>query len=272
MPSRALRCGWECRRPLLAGLCLGLAVASRITPAFAIPVFLVEWWRAGRRPLALVKFAAPLALIAAALMAMNVARFDDPLQFGHRYLEIRWQQRIQELGMFSLQYLPRNLEAALWLRPQVQAGGWPWLRWSHHGMGLLIGCPWIWALVWARDRETPAVPAAPDASPSPPSGRLSRARALALWVAVAGVAAPSLLYQNTGFRQFSYRFALDYLPMIMLLLAFGGAARGRGRRRAFALLVVLGAVVQIYGAWLWGRAPGMLFVRDMWWPFTPLTS
>ncbi len=266
-----LALSWEARRPAAAGLCLALAVASRVTPAFALPVFLVEWWRSGRKPLALVKFAAPLVITAAALMWMNAARFDDPLQFGHRYLEIRWQQRIQELGMFSLQYLPRNLEAALWLRPQVITSGGPWLRWSQHGMGLLVGCPWLWALIWARDRGD-AKPKQPSEERPAPSGRLTLAQRVALWVAIVGTATPTLLYQNTGFRQFSYRFAMDYLPMLLLLLAFGGAARGRRRRLVFAVLVVLGALVQLYGAWYWGRAPGRLFVRDMWWPFVDLTA
>ena len=33
-----------------------------------------------------------------------------------------------------------------------------------------------------------------------------------------------------------------------------------------------GALVELYGAWMWGRAPGKLFVHDPWWPFAALTG
>ncbi|MCA9690653.1 MAG: hypothetical protein KC636_13670 [Myxococcales bacterium] len=246
-----LAASFQARRPALAGLWLALAVGCRVTPAFAAPFFLIEWWRAGRRPWALVRFLAPLVIAAVILATLNELRFGDPLEFGHRYLEIRWQRRIQELGMFSVAYLPRNLECALWLAPQVVTTGGPWLRWSQHGMGLLVGCPWLAGLVWARDRFPQRV---------------------GLWLTTALVAAPSLLYQNTGFRQFSYRFALDWLPAVTLLLAFGGAAKAGTRRWVFAALVLLGAALQVYGAYQWGRAPGRLFVHDLWWPLAPLPS
>ncbi len=238
---------YDARAPARAGLWLGLAVASRVTPAFAAVFFAWEWWRTGHRLHTLVRFAVPLFIIAAILMTLNTLRFDTPLEFGHRYLAIRWQTRIQEIGMFSPAYLGRNLEAMLWLAPQVNWQASPLVRFSQHGMGLLFATPWLLALLAAR--------------------RTFAARR-GLWLAVAAVAIPSLLYQNTGFRQFSYRFALDYLPMLLLLVALGGGAR----HKWFAALVVFAGVVQIYGAWLFTRAPGYLFVHDFWWPFAPLVG
>ena len=78
------------------------------------------------------------------------------------------------------------------------------------------------------------------------------------------VAIPSLLYHNSGQLQFSYRFAIDWLPMILIAIVFGGGAK----RPYFALLVGLGALWELYGAWMFGRRPGQLFVVDpVSWPF-----
>lgn len=234
---------WTAARPARAGLWLGLAVACRPHLLFAAIFFLLEWWREGRRPAALLRFLGPLALLGAAMALLNYARFDDPLEFGHRYLEIRWQERIQTFGQFSLHYLRRNLECLLWLWPQIQ---WAPLsvRWSIHGMGLVWGAPWLLCLLGARDP-------------------LPQRRGLVL--ATLAVAVPPLLYHNSGQMQFSYRFALDFLPLALVLLVAGGGARSR----MFLPLVVASAALQVYGAWMFQRAPGRLFVPDAWWPFPP---
>ncbi len=238
-----LAAAWDCRRPGAAGWWLGMAVACRVSMAFAVAFFVAEWWRTGHRLRPLLAFLGPLALLGAALAVHNWLRFDNPLEFGHRYLDIRWQVRMQTIGMFSGQYLLRNLECMLWLVPQVVPTA-PYLRWSIHGMGLLIGSPWLLLLIHARQP-------------------LPQRRGLIL--AALAVAAPVLLYHNSGQVQFSYRFALDFLPLLLLLLVAGGGARSRW----FAVLVVVAAVLQLYGAWNFARAPGRLFVADPWWPFSP---
>lgn len=244
-----LAAAWRCRKPGWAGLWLGLAVACRPHMAFALPFVLLEGWREHpnlrARLAAAARFAGPLALIGVALMANNYARFGDVLEFGHRYLEIRWQQRMQEIGMFSTEYLARNLQCAFSLLPVWREGPHEGLlpRVSLHGSSLVLGSPWLLALAWSRD----ALP-----------------QRLGLIVSAVAVAIPSLLYQNSGQIQFSYRFALDWLPMLLAAIVFGGGARGW----AFRGLVVLGGLWQAYGAWYFARKPGLLFVTDpRGWPF-----
>jgi hypothetical protein len=243
-----LASSWRARAPAWAGLWLGLAVACRPHLAFAVMFFLLEGWRetSGRKRLeAAVRFAIPLMLIGAALLTLNYLRFADPFEFGHRYLEIRWQQRMQEVGMFSTEYLGRNLRCAFSLLPVWREGAWDGRlpRVSIHGSSIVLGAPWVLALLWARDRCP---------------------QRWGLLISAVVVAVPSLLYQNSGQMQFSYRFALDWLPMILAAIVFGGGAR----RWWFAALVGLGAAWQLYGAWMFGRRPGQLFVTDpLGWPF-----
>lgn len=238
-----LDAGWRARRPVLAGVWLGLAVACRpINHLPAVIVFLSWWWRDGRRLGPLLRFAIPLAAIGGALAYFNWIRFDDIFEFGHRYLQTRWQARIQELGLFDASYVGRNLQCLLSLMPQL-GGDLPGFRVSIHGTALWLGSPWLFLL---------------------------RARAFvgeglaALWIAVLASALPSIAYQNSGQVQISYRFAVDWLPMVVVAMGLGGLAR----RRVFAVLVVAGALFHVTGSWYFARQTGRIFVTDPpGWPF-----
>jgi hypothetical protein len=242
--------GWRCHKPALAGLCLGLAVSCRPHLAFALPFFVGEWWRETQadpreRRLAALRFALPLLMIGSVLMTLNWLRFADPFEFGHRYLDIRWQKRMQEVGIFSLDYLGRNLRCMLTLWPVWGDGPWGGRlpKVSLHGTNILIGAPWLFALALGRERCP---------------------QRWGLLISALAVALPSLLYQNSGQIQFSYRFALDWLPLVLAALVFGGGAK----RPWFPLLVCAGAAWQLYGAYWFGRRPAQLFVTDpLGWPF-----
>jgi hypothetical protein len=205
-------------------------------------VFALEWWREGRRPAAALRFLAPLGVIGLLLAWHNWVRFESPFEFGHHFLEIRWQARMQEVGMFSLEYLPRNLQCLFWLAPQVSEQA-PYVRVSIHGMALWMSSSWVLAVLAARERFP---------------------QRWGLVLAMVGMAVPSLLYQNSGQIQPVHRFAADWLLLLVLLLAFGGAAR----RRWLPALVLVGVLVNAWGAWQLARKPGQLFVTDpMGWPF-----
>jgi hypothetical protein len=65
--------------------------------------------------------------------------------------------------------------------------------------------------------------------------------------------------------QTTYRFAVDWLPLVLLALAFGGATRRPG---LLLPLVAAGALFAVWTSWWFGRNPGKLFVRDpIGWPF-----
>jgi hypothetical protein len=238
-----LDAAWRCRRPALAGVWLALAIACRPTMGLAALFFGLEWWREGRRPLPLLRFVLPVLVGGALLMIHNDLRFEDPFEFGHRFLYMRWQDRVQEHGMFSTVYLERNLRCLLTLTPIVIAEA-PYLRFSIHGSALWLGSPWLVSFLWARERFP---------------------QRLGLWLTALALAIPPLLYQNSGQMQFTYRFAVDWLPCVVLALAFGGAGR---KLKLLVPLVVLGATLQIYGTWRFAHAPGRLFVQQpLGWPF-----
>lgn len=214
----------EGRRPVLAGLFLGCAFVTRTPMLFMFPLFLFEAWRAGREGFLgrLVRFAAPVAVIGLLAAAYNYARFGELTEFGHSYLDVRQQAQIEQYGLFDLRYLGRNLAVALTGLPEFSARA-PWIRISGHGLALWITSPALFLLLWPRERGPLHAP---------------------LWITVACVAAWTLLYQNSGWVQFGYRFSLDYMVFLVLLLAVGG----RPITRSVQALIVVGIAVNLFGA------------------------
>jgi hypothetical protein len=139
-------------------------------------------------------------------------------------------------GQFSLHFLPENLYTLLVRPPLVSLQPFrvapdPW------GMGLLLTCPaLLLALSTLVKKETGFF------------GKQSDKNLVSsLWLSIAFVQIPSLLYFNTGSYQFGYRFALDWLPLGVLLVALGmGGRLGWGGR----LLIAISVLMHLWGV-LW---------------------
>lgn len=233
----------DAHRPIVAGLALGAAAVTRTPMAFMFPLFVLEAVRVGgglaavrtdraaRRAvlLRLARFAAPVIVIAVVAAIYNAARFDAPTEFGHSYLNVRQQAQIEAHGLFSYQYLARNLAVAFTLLPEFPDRG-PWVQISGHGLALWVTTPAFLLLLWPTAR--------------PPIHR-------ALWLTAACVAVPTFFYQNSGWVQFGYRFSLDYTVFLVCLLAVGGRPLGRVARG----LIAAGVVINLWGAWTFARSP-----------------
>lgn len=243
------------RHPLLAALTLGLAFGSRTPMIFAFPFFFYELFRhhgvlekegVGAKVRSLftreillrsLVFVVILSCLVALWLLMNEVRFGDPFDFGHRHLQVRWLPRIQRWGLFDFHYLSRNLAAALVLTPWVTETP-PYFQIGHHGIALWLTTPVYFYLLWPRDSGRPLLKA--------------------LTICVLAVALPSLLYQNTGWVQFGYRFSNDYAMLLIMLLAVGG----RQMTRTFRTFVVLSIVVCAFGAITFNRIP-LFYNQDL---------
>jgi hypothetical protein len=222
----------EAKRPIVAGLALGAAALTRTPMAFMFPLFALEAWRMAegdRKQLVrtLVRFAIPVIAFAVAGMAYNVVRFGSPTEFGHTYLDVRQQTQIEQWGLASYHYLARNLAVAFTLLPEFP-GRAPWIQVGGHGLALWVTTPILLFLLWPR--EKPAIHRS-------------------LWITVACVALPSLFYQNSGWVQFGYRFSLDYMVFLLMLLAIGG----RPLTRVGKGLIIAGIVINLFGALTFDR-------------------
>lgn len=229
-------CSVDARHPILAGLALAFAATTRTPMAFMFPLFLMEAWRtqggSGDLPAVLRRvalFAAPVIVIALAAGLHNVARFGSFTEFGHSYLQVRQQALIETHGLFSFHYLSRNLSVAFALLPELSLSA-PYIAISGHGMAMWFTTPVLFYLLW------------PARKPA-----LHRA----LWASVALVAIPTLFYQNSGWFQFGYRFGLDYIVLLVCLIAIGGRPLGRVGKA----LIVIGIIINLFGAYTFDRHP-----------------
>ncbi|NOY91304.1 MAG: hypothetical protein GXP55_08845 [Deltaproteobacteria bacterium] len=248
--------GLDARRPVLAGLMLGLCFMARPTTLLLSLFFGVEalrmsrldgaptaapeaswqrrlwvWlrgveWRPVFKNVAL--FSAPILAVGLVAMWHNAARFDSPLEFGHTYLQIRWRPRIELWGLFNYHYLGKNLAVFLADLPWLSKAA-PYVKISRHGLALWFTTPALLLTLWPK-RVTPTI--------------------IACWVGLLPVALLDLCYQNSGWIQFGYRFALDYLPLLFLLLALGRRRFGWG----FGALLAFAIVVNTFGAITFDRA------------------
>ncbi len=250
--SGFLLCALDAERPALAGLLLACSFASRpVTSMFAV-VLAAEAARvsfAGTLPegslrvrlrafvagvdrgaLArrCVAFALPILPVLALCSAWNHARFGNwsPTAFGHEHLSVAWHDRMLRWGLFSYHYLGKNLACVLtilpWFPARGTAGAAPF-QINEHGLALWFTTPiYLWLFR--------------------PRVRTPLHDLLAL--AVIGPALMLLLYQNTGWRQFGYRFSNDYAPLLFVLLALGQ----RPFRWLFAAAATWGVVANSFGA------------------------
>ncbi len=232
-----LLCALDAELPLLAGVVMACAWMTRVTTILTVPLFAFEairvctrgglpldgplaervrvtWERLDKPALArrYALFAAPILVSFAIASWMNYQRFHDPspTAFGHEYLGVVWKARMQKWGIFGYHYLAKNLGCMLTIVPWLPAkgaeslGGAPF-KINEHGLALWFTTPlYLWLFKPKK------------------SGWLYGLCALS----AALPAAMDLLYQNSGWRQFGYRFSNDYAPILFVMLALG--ERGTG--------------------------------------------
>ncbi len=138
----------------------------------------------------------------------------------------RLQTDLAEYGQFHLHYIPRNLRAMLLALPVWDAATRrPTV--DGEGLSLLLTTPAIIYIAAARKRSP---------------------LTLGAWTALGLLLLPLLLYYNTGWWQFGYRFSLDFMIPVMVLLAtamrspLSWLARG---------LILAGVAINLYGVLWW---------------------
>ncbi len=294
--------------PLIAGLLLGLMFLTRPTTVLAAPVFAFEalrvcckdgfvtegsladrvegtWDRVEKGPFLrrCVMFAVPVLVALGFASLYNHARFHtyNPNAFGHEYLTVVWQGRMEKWGLFGWHYLAKNLGVSLtilpWFMPKGATDGTPRTT-------LLVLClPFLLLPLFASTKAK-----APESDTSDKSSSLSAVAIISalgvfavtmfvlfagnndpapafqinehglalwfttpfyfwllwpkkkgylhavVWLSAIGPIAFDLMYQNSGWRQFGYRFSNDYAPLLFVLLAIGGRSFGTMFRGAAA--------------------------------------
>lgn len=225
------------RRCWLLGILFGMLVLTRVTASLGIvwPLLAILFSReaAGRRLHQGAQLLLPYAAFVACLMLYNEARFGNPFEQGYALQNVPpYSKRALAYGILSPIHVPGNLYYLLLAPPApVLRDGvsrvlaFPWVAANPWGMSILVTSPCLLYLVGLRFDD-----------------RTSRL----VLVTCAVIAAPILLYYGIGYRQFGYRYALDFLPFLYFLLMRNRQQQRGDLSAGFRRLVVISALVNLY--------------------------
>ncbi|HKP51810.1 MAG TPA: hypothetical protein VJ183_04070 [Chloroflexia bacterium] len=248
-------------RAWLVGLMLGLACTTRITALFALPFFVWLFWKKQKgwnvpeefadsnqsapdhshaRPVAaspgfafnmgilLLELTGPLAL----LFVYNYLRFGNGLESGYGHAVLTYPPLAQALdhGLFSLEHVPKNLFMLFLQGPlpyphqNAPVLEFPFMRPSQWGMGIFFTSP---ALLYAF------------------RANFKHPLAQACLLGIISIMVPLITYYGIGWIQFGYRYALDFMPLLLMLAALG---LPRPLTRTAKALILASVVINIWGA------------------------
>jgi hypothetical protein len=233
-------------RPWLAGLWLGLALLSRPPTLFSAGFYLVLVLSREHaiRPILkrMIPFGIMLAGSIAVLLAYNLLRFGNPLDFGYGYVTggnalIKTYARS---GGFNIQYMPCNIYVSLLGTPNIDLPFLPGVNevcshlepvrhdfgklsafFNPMGMSIFLTTPALLLIFRAKLRDKLVTPA---------------------WAGMISVLIPLWLYHTPGWVQFGYRYITDFMVFLFILLAHSIKQTRALEKILIGLSAVMGAI------------------------------
>ncbi len=227
--------GWPA---LWVGTALGLAMLARPNLVFLWPLLFAIFYQLNRIDRSslfqktalrwILLSAVPLVVVAAGLLWYNNLRFGSPFDFGYAHMDVGdyLKPDLQTYGQFNVHYLWRNL-GTFFLGLPYWDSACGFFSVSEMGLSVLITTPALVFLYRAFRKDQPWVWGA--------------------WISAGLLFLLIMLYFNTGSLQFGYRFLMDLIIPLLLLLAL---AAGERLSLLFKILILCGVLVNYYGV-LW---------------------
>jgi hypothetical protein len=166
-------------------------------------------------------------------MAYNQARFHNAFDQGYAEQIIpAHADAARALGIMSAQHLPGNLYTLLLAAPNPVRRdnesivlAFPYVVANPWGMSLWVTSPLFLYLLGLRHRD--------DTS-------------LLLLLTILLIALPILFYYGIGYRQFGYRYSLDFLPFLYYLLLRNYRKQRGDLTAGFKAVIILSAMSNLY--------------------------
>lgn len=198
-------------RGMLAGLFLGAAFLSRQLSIYSSIFIIVLLWQnpnSQKKTANVLGFLAVFGLCLLSYVAFNYAQF-GAFDTGYAKMVLKGVapnefggEMYQKYGLFNIAYLPFNA-AYMFLQGfhiDFNAGK-QIIDLDPYGTSLIAASPFIFAALFARTE---------------------RAKLWAAWLSILLALVHMLLYFNNGFIQFNaQRFTLDFMPVLIVLVALG---------------------------------------------------
>lgn len=225
-----------------AGLLLGLAVLTRSMLILGALFYIAEYLQKKFTVKQLIFFFIPLGISCLILGAYNYVRFLSLFETGYIYstaLNSFPLSLNMQYGYMSLIHIPANLYAFLIKPPEpvlIDPKGFvlqfPYLKASAWGMAIWFTSPLFIKLLTKFKK-----------------GKYTLSAAIAAFA----IAIPVFTFFSIGFAQFGFRYTLDFLPFLFLLLLPGLAPK---LSRFDLVLITAGVIFNcLYITSLWGKYP-----------------
>jgi hypothetical protein len=194
-------------RALAVGLLLGCALLSRQMCLYSGLLLLVLLWtRAGPSlPLRLLSagvFSTAIAAMFGVYLWFNWARFENPFEPGSRFIPVGpiWAENLSRYGVFNLAYVPFNVLQLLFQGFHFELSR-DQFKMDRNGTSITFASPWVFAAVRAS---------------------WDRPLLMAAWASVLLTVAHQMVYYSNGWAQVNaQRYTLDFLPILLPLVALG---------------------------------------------------
>ena len=220
-----------------SGAALALAMAARPHIILFFPILLAirfEYTRKSGRSFGFKQLLAwgiptglPIAVMGLGLLGYNWARFGNIFDYGYLTENVAdfMADDLKNYGTFHPHFILRNLNIMLFGLP----------KWSQNcnaitptfdGLSLFLTTPALFYLLRSFKRSN---------------------WVLGAWATIVTILIPLMFYYNTGAWQFGYKYLLDFIVPVMILLAVAAGQRLSGLYR---VLIMLSILIQGYGV-LW---------------------
>lgn len=226
------------RNPFWAGACFALAFGNRTEIILLSPLFLFLIFRAAEDRKAFLRQAVSFFMVPVALglatLGYNFARFGSPFDFGYARIPGVLDEPWYAHGIFSIRAIPLNFREML-LAPWKTVAAFPYLVPSGFGGSIFISSPYLLYLLRFGSRD--------------------RVLKYLSWSALALLTFVLWLHGNPGGWQFSYRYAIELLPWVFLILQENSPHKvGRIEMALFLASVLINA----YGTYVFLRASDLI--------------
>lgn len=194
------------KRYWLIGIYMSFAFLTRVTAGIGIIFFILEIiLRSRQRMRDLIRLLLPLAIAMSLLAWYNYARFGSITEQGYS-MQISGElvAKAREYGLFSPIHIPGNLYYFFLSTPLPvfrdsvsHVLKFPFIANNPWGMSIFITSPYLLLLFFQKHKD---------------------AESKMVWLTVGIVALIVFSYYGIGYRQFGYRYSLDFLPWLFFLL------------------------------------------------------
>ncbi|EKE06358.1 MAG: hypothetical protein ACD_19C00016G0031 [uncultured bacterium] len=184
------------KRPLLVGIFIGAAFLSRLHTILSLPLFIYLFFDKKGWFQNYFKIALGIIPFLGFNFYYNFIRFGTVFDKAYLLIPGLLDEPWFRNGLFNIKYIPNGLRAMFLLSPRY-SNTFPYLTPSWRGLSILFTSPILIFTLFngLKDKIN-----------------------LFTWISILPIAIVVLSHGTTGFAQFGYRFAVDFYPLLFLLL------------------------------------------------------